>query len=142
MKIPATMLMLISLSLAACSRQTDAVQQGPRKVTVTTPQAKSVSIPARYACEIQSQRHITVHAVERGHLEAILVREGQMVEEGDVLCKVQSILHRARRDAEAAETELAQVQLNQMQKQRADKLVPQEEVAAAEARLARARAHL
>jgi membrane fusion protein (multidrug efflux system) len=134
--------MLILLSLSACSRQTDRVRQGARKVTVTTPQAKSVSIPERYACEIQSQRHITVHAVERGHLESIPVREGQTVEEGDVLFKVQSILHRAKRDAEAAETELARVQINQIQKHHADKLVPQEEVAAAEARLARARAHL
>jgi membrane fusion protein (multidrug efflux system) len=142
MKVTAAMLMLISLSLSACSQQTDAIRQGVHKITVTTPRAKSVAITERYTCEIKSQRYISVRAVERGHLEAIPVREGQAVQECDVLFKVQSILHQAKRDAEIAETKLAEVQLDQAQKQHEDKLVPQEEVAAAEARLAKARAHL
>src|SRR5262245_25582454 len=142
MKVPAVLLMLISLSLSACSRQTDVVGQQAHKVTVTTPRAKSVTIAERYTCEIKSQRHITINAVERGHLEAIAIREGQVVEEGDVMFKVQSTVHQAKRDAEAAETKLAQVQLNQAQQQHDNKLVSREEVAVAEARLARAQAHL
>ena len=142
MKLPAAMLMLIWLSLSACSRQTDVVRQGAHKVTVTTPHARSVKITERYVCQIQSQRHISVRAVERGHLEEIPVKEGQAVQEGDVLFKVQSILHQTKRDAEIAETKLAQVQVNDAHQQREDKLVTQEEVAVAEAMLARANARL
>jgi membrane fusion protein (multidrug efflux system) len=142
MKVSAAMLMLIWLSLSACSRQTNAVRPGAHKVTVTTPQAKSVTITERYVCQIQSQRHISVRAVERGHLEAIPIREGQAVHEGDVLFKVQSILHQAKRDAEIGETKLAQVQVDEAHRRHEDKLVPQEEVAVAEARLAKANARL
>jgi membrane fusion protein (multidrug efflux system) len=118
------------------------VRQGAHKVTVTTPHARNVTITERYVCQIQSHRHISVRAVERGHLEAISIREGQAVQEGDVLFKVQSILHQAKRDAEIAETKVAQLQVNEAQQQREDKLVPQEEVAVAEARLAKANARL
>src|SRR5262245_2264412 len=142
MKVRAAVLMLISLSLSACNRQTDVVRQGVHKVTVTTPQAKSVTISERYVCEIQSQHHITVHAVERGLLEEILVREGQAVQEGDVMFKVESTVHQAKRDAEVAETQLEQVQLNETRQQHENKLVPQEDVAVAEAKLAKAKAHL
>jgi membrane fusion protein (multidrug efflux system) len=142
MKVAVVLLILISLSLSACSRQTDVVGQEARKVTVTTPQAKSVTITERYACQIESQHHITVRAVERGHLEAIPAREGQVAQEGDVLFKVQTMVHQAKRDAEAAETKLAQVQRDQAQQQQENKLVSREEVAVAEARLARAQAHL
>src|SRR5262245_66589565 len=122
MKAPVALLMSISLILSACGRQTEEVRQEAHKVTVTTPRAKSVTITERYTCEIQSQRHISVRAVERGHLEAIAVTEGQVVQEGDVMFKVQSMLHQAKRDAEVAETKLAQVQLDQAHQQHENKL--------------------
>jgi membrane fusion protein (multidrug efflux system) len=142
MKVQVALLMLISLSLSSCSRQTNVARHEARQVTVTTPQAKSVTITERYVCEIQSQHHITVRAVERGHLEAILIKEGQVVQEGDVMFKVQSTVHQAKRDAQAAESKLAQVQLQQARQQQENKLVSEEEVAVAEARLITARAHL
>jgi membrane fusion protein (multidrug efflux system) len=143
MKVPASVLMLfIASTLSACTRPTEAVRRKAPEVTVTTPQAKTVAIAERYVCKIQSQHHVSIRAVERGRLEAILVSPGQAVQENDVLFKIQSRLHQAKRDAEAAETQLAQVQLDHARQQHEDKLIPQEEVAVAEARLARAQAHL
>jgi membrane fusion protein (multidrug efflux system) len=142
MKVPATLLIVIPLSLSACSRQTNVARPEAHRVTVTTPQAKNVTITERYVCQIHSQRHVIVRAAERGYLKAIAVREGQAVQDGDVLFKVESSIHQAKRDAKVAETEIAQVQLNYARQQHEDKLIPQEDVAVAEARLAKAKAHL
>src|SRR5262245_13705423 len=50
-----------------------------RKVVVTSPEAKAVTLTQQYVCQIHSQRHINVCALENGYLEEIAVKEGQAV---------------------------------------------------------------
>ena len=45
--------------------------------------AKDVIITQQYVCQIHSQRHIKVRALENGYLEAIPVKEGQEVKKGE-----------------------------------------------------------
>lgn len=142
MRVSATSLVLIALLLPACSRPPGALPREARRVTVAAPQVQNVTLTERFACGIQAQRQIAVRAVERGELEAVAVREGQEVQQGDVLFKVQSRLHQAKRDADAAERDLAQVQLDYARQRRQENLVTDEQVTVAETRLARAKAQL
>ena len=79
---------------------------------VTSPMAKDVTITQDYVCQIHSQRHIEICALEDGYLEAIPIKEGQAVKEGDLMFEVVPILYKARLDAEVAERDLAQLELN------------------------------
>lgn len=110
------------------------------KIVATSPQSKSVTLLQPYVCQIHSQRHIKVRALEMGYLEAIPVREGQQVKEGDLMFKVRPILYQSKLDAENAEARLAQLEFNYTKKLYEDKVVSQNEVALLEAKLAKANA--
>ena len=110
------------------------------KIVVTSPEAKDVIITQQYVCQIHSQRHIKVRALESGYLEEIPVKEGQAVKKGDLMFKVVPILYQAKLDAEMAEAKLAQLEFNNTKKLFEDKVVSQNEVALLEAKLAKAQA--
>ena len=110
------------------------------KIVVTSPEAKDVTITQQYVCQIHSQRHINVCALENGYLEEIPVKEGQAVKKGDVMFKVVPILYQAKLDAELAEAKLAQLEFNYTKKLSEQKVVSQNEVALLEAKLAKAKA--
>jgi membrane fusion protein (multidrug efflux system) len=84
--------------------------QEQSKLVVTSPQAQDVVITDRYVCQIHSQNHIDVCALESGYLQAILVREGQAVKKGDVMFKIMPVLYKAKLDAELAEARLAELE--------------------------------
>ena len=114
--------------------------QEAHKIVATSPQSKAVTLTQQYVCQIHSQRHIKVRALEMGYLEAIPVKEGQEVKEGDLLFKVIPILYQKKADAEKAEAKLAQLEFNYTKKLCEDKVVSQNEVALLEAKLAKAQA--
>jgi membrane fusion protein (multidrug efflux system) len=111
-----------------------------RKVVVTSPKAMSVTISQPYVCQIHSQRHINVCALDNGYLEAINIKEGQAVTKGDVMFKVVPILYQAKADAEVAEAKLAQLEFDYTKKLADQKVVSPNEVALLAAKLARAKA--
>ena len=82
---------------------------------VTSPQAKDVTITQQYVCQIHSQRHIEVRALEGGYLEEIPVKEGQAVKKGDLMFKIVPTLYKAKLDAEMAEAQLAQTGVQEHQ---------------------------
>ena len=125
--ILAIILALISLSLPACNMHEEEHHEA-HKIVATSPQSKAVTLTQQYVCQIHSQRHIKVRALEMGYLEAIPVKEGQQVKEGDLLFKVRPILYQAKLDAEKAEAKLAQLEFNYTKKLFEDKVVSQNEV--------------
>ena len=110
------------------------------KVVVTSPMAKDVVITQDYVCQIHSRKHIDVCALEDGYLEAIPIKEGQAVKEGDLLFQIVPILYKARLAAEVAERDLAQLELNNTKRLADKKGVSQNEVLLYEAKLAKAQA--
>ena len=110
------------------------------KITVATVESKAVTLTQRYVGQIHSHHHIDVRALQRGYLEAIPVKEGQQVKQGDTLFMVIPIIYQKKLDAENAEAKLAQLELNGVKKLSADKVVSQDEVALLEAKLAKAQA--
>lgn len=137
----AIILALSSLSLPACHMHKEgAAHHEHQKIVLTSPMLKDVTITQQYVCQIRSQRHIEVRALEEGYLEQIPVKEGQAVKKGDELFKVIPVLYKARLDAELAEAQLAQLELNNTKKLHEQKVVSIQEVALFEAKLAKAKA--
>ena len=114
--ILAIILALISLSLPACNMHRTEHHQEAHKIVVTNPESKAVTLTQPYVCQIHSQRHIEIRALETGYLEAITIKEGQQVKEGDLLFKVIPILYQKKADAEMAEAKLAQLEYNYTKK--------------------------
>lgn len=79
------------------------------QIVVSSPKARAVTLTQPYVCQIHSQRHIDVRALENGYLQEIAVKEGQAVKKGDLMFKVIPILYQARLEAEQAEADLAQL---------------------------------
>ena len=110
------------------------------KVVVTSPMAKNVVITQDYVCQIHSQRHIDLCALEDGYLEAIPIKEGQRVKAGDLLFQVVPILYKAELAAELAERDLARMELNFTQALADRQGVSQKEVQLYKAKLAKTQA--
>ncbi len=114
-RILTIILTLISLSLPACQTHEEQPHQEQHKIVVTSPKAKDVILTQQYVCQIHSQRHINVCALQNGYLEEILVKEGQAVKKGDLMFKILPTLYQARLDAEngRGRARAAGVQLHQ-----------------------------
>ena len=99
-------------------RQTAAERhdQEHRKIVLTSPKVMDVAITQQYVCQIHSQRHINVRALENGYLNEIKVKEGQAVKKGDLMFKIVPILNQAKLDAELAEVQIAQLEFNNTKK--------------------------
>ncbi|WZO97742.1 efflux RND transporter periplasmic adaptor subunit [Isosphaeraceae bacterium EP7] len=110
------------------------------KIVVTSPKAQDVTITQEFVCQIHSQRHINVRALESGYLESIMVKEGQAVKKGDLMFKIVPTLYQARLDAENAEAKLAQLELKYSKRLFDTKVVSQNDVLMYEAKLAKAQA--
>ena len=131
---------LIALCMPACNTHKEEHHHEAHKILATSPESKSVTVTQQYVCQIRSQRHIKVRVLERGYLEKVPIREGQMVKEGDLLFNVIPVLYQAKLDAENAEAKIAQLEFNYTKKLYEDRVVSQNEVALLDAKLAKARA--
>ena len=131
-------LAVIALALSSCAKHHEQHHEEAHKITATTPVSKDVTITQQYVCQIHSQKHIDVRALERGYLEAITVKEGQTVKADDVLFKVLPTLYKARYDAEVAEAEVARIELQNAKNLLEKKVVAPTEVALLQAKLQKA----
>lgn len=136
----AIVLALVALVLPGCAKHAEAHHEEAHKIVATSPQSKPVTITQEYVCQIRSQRHIKVRALETGYLEKIPIKEGQSVKADDVLFTVIPTLYQAKLDAEVAEAKLARLEFGYTQKLHHDKVVSQNEVLLVEAKLAKANA--
>jgi membrane fusion protein (multidrug efflux system) len=141
-RIPTIAAALICFSLSACNHEKAEHHHEAHKILATHPQSKAVTLTQEYVCQIHSQRHIQVRALEMGYLEAIKVKEGQRVHEGDLMFNVRPILYQSKLDAEKAEAELARLEYEYTKKLHEDKVVSAQEVALLSAKLAKAQAKM
>jgi membrane fusion protein, multidrug efflux system len=131
---------MISFSLPACSRDDEGHPPEHHKIVLTSPVERDVVITQRFVCQIHSQRHIEVRALQEGYLEAISVTEGQVVKQFDVMFKVVPALYKARWDAEVAEARFANVEFVNTEKLYEKNVVSSQELELYRARLAKAKA--
>ena len=86
--------------------------QENQTIVLTSPKAMDVTVTQQFVCQIRSQRHIDVCALDGGYLQDISVKEGQAVKKGEVMFRILPVLYKARLDAELAEARLAQLEYN------------------------------
>jgi membrane fusion protein (multidrug efflux system) len=116
------------------------IHEEERKIVVTSPKQKDVILTQQFVCQIHSRRHIEVRALESGYLEAIPVKEGQAVSQGDPLFKIVPTLFKAKLDTESAEAQQEQIEFDNTKKLCEQNVVSQQELALSQARLAKAQA--
>ncbi len=81
-------LLSLSLSLSECNSYGQKPRDEAGQITVTTVQAKDVTLTQKYVCQIHSHRHISVQALVEGTVGAIPILEGQPVKRGDLLFQI------------------------------------------------------
>lgn len=138
--IPTLVLAMSLLFLPACNTHKEEHHHEAHKIVATNPQSSAVTLTQQYVCQIHSQRHIEVKAMEMGYLEVIPVREGQSVNQGDLMFTVRPILYQSELDAENAEARLAQLEYNNTKALLDKKVVSPNEVLLLEAKLKKAQA--
>lgn len=146
MILAAISLALFTLTLPACDHLEEHVhaehQHGHHKVVVTSPVQRDVVSTQEYVCQIHSCRHIEVCSLEGGYLEAVPVKEGQVVTENQPLFQIVPTLFQAKLDSEKAEAELAQVEFDNTRRLFEKNVVAAPELALAKAKLSKAEAQV
>lgn len=135
--------MILSLScmvLSGCSAHREEEHHEAHKIKATSPLSRTVTITQNYVCQIHSQRHIELRALERGYLEKVTVNEGQQVKEGDALFTIVPVLYQTKLDAEKAEANVAEMEYKFSQTLQQKKVVSSNEVMLLQAKLAKAKA--
>jgi membrane fusion protein (multidrug efflux system) len=107
-RILVIILALTAFCVPACQQHEEEVHND-QEIVVTTPKVEDVTITESFVCQIRSQRHIEVCALEGGYLGKILINEGQAVKKGQVMFEIVPVLYKARLDAENAKAELAKL---------------------------------
>lgn len=138
-RIQTIILLFIFFSLSACNTYGQQPPGASPKITVATVQQKAVTVTQQYVAQIQSLQHIEVRAPAEGYLAATAIREGQTVKQGDLILQIESVLYKARLDAEQAERDAARLELNSA-KELVDKGGSQLDLKLHEAKLAKAQA--
>jgi len=136
----AIILATVCLLLPACNSHHEEHHHQAHKIVATSPQSKSVTLTKQYVCQIHSKRHIMVRALETGYLEAIPIKEGQQVKEGDLLFRVIPVIYQKKADAETAEANLVRLEYGYTKSLREKNVVSENEVSLAAAKLAKAEA--
>ena len=70
---------------------------------ITSPKAKDVIITESFVCQIRSQQHIDISALDDGYLKSIQIKEGQQVKKGEVMFETLPIVYQAEYEAVMAE---------------------------------------
>ncbi len=122
--------------------KTEEVHHEEHEIIVTSPMAKDVTITQEYVCQIHSQRHIEIRALDDGYLEAMSIKEGQAVKADSLMFQIRPVLYKAELAAEKAERDLAQLELSYSQQLASSNGISQNEVALYRAKLAKAQARM
>lgn len=103
-------LLTATIALPACHRsQAQPQKEEKPKIVVTTPVVKDVTLSDKYVCQIHSGRHIEVRSRVEGYLKDIKVKEGQYVEEGQVMFQINPVLYQAAYNNAKAEAKLTEI---------------------------------
>jgi membrane fusion protein (multidrug efflux system) len=136
-------LALLGLGLAGCSHghaEDGHHEEAHHPILVTSPAVMDVPTSRHFVCQIHSQRHIEVRALDEGYLQQIPVQEGQAVRQGQLLFKLLPTVYRARLDGDRAELHLAEINLRNTRRLAESGVVSDQELALARAERDRARA--
>lgn len=135
-----TLLLAGATMLAACKKEHAEAEAESFRLVASHPLRRDVNVVREYVCQVQANRHIDLRALERGYIERVAVNEGQLVNAGQLMFKIQPITYQAEFQRQSAEVTAARVEYENT-KQLADRnVVSPSELALAEAHYRKAQA--
>lgn len=143
-----SLLFLISVSaliiLSSCNNEhNESIHHNANvKFLVTSPQLKDTALIKEYVCQIKSQRHIELRALERGYLQNIYVDEGQLLKKGQKMFQILPSVYSAERHKALAELKFTEIEYKNTKLLADSNIVSQNELALAEAKYNQAKANL
>jgi membrane fusion protein, multidrug efflux system len=112
------------------------------KYLVTSPLQRDTTITKQYVAQIHAIQHIELRALEKGYLQKILVDEGQMVHQGQLMFQIMPLIYQAELQKTQAEAKYVGLEYKNT-KSLADKnVVSPNELALAEAKYEKAKAEV
>lgn len=138
---------LMSLSLCAlfaftsCNSHKEEKEEKV-KFLVTNPIKTDTLITKEYVSQVRSIQHIEIRALEKGYLQKIYVDEGQHVKKGQLMFQIMPLLYKAEMQKAQAEVNFVEIEYKNTKALADSKVVSQNELAMAKAKLDKAKAEL
>lgn len=133
---------LIVALLSGCNQSDTKPHEELLKLEATTPLREDTSVTKEYVCQIHAFRHIEVRALERGYLQTIFVDEGQLVHQGQPMFKIMPNIYQAELLKAQAEANTMNIEYLNTKGLADQKIVSQNELALAKAKLDKANAEV
>jgi membrane fusion protein (multidrug efflux system) len=109
---------------------------------VTSPLVKDTITYKDYVCQIKSQQHIELRALEKGYLEGIYVDEGKFIKKGQMMFKIMPLLYNAEMQKAQAEANYAEIEYKNTISLAEKNIVSKNELALVKAKFDKAKAEL
>lgn len=136
--------LLASIIPSSCHHQehVEHEEHEASKLIATRPLKKDTIVSREYVCQIRSRSNIEVRALERGYLEAIHVKEGQLLKEKEPMFKILPLVYQAELKRAEAEAQAAKVEYENTKRLADNKVVSETELAISKAKLEKAQAEV
>lgn len=112
------------------------------QLEVTAPVRMDTIALREFVCQIRSEQHIELRALERGYLQHIYVDEGQMVRKGQAMFQILPMLYEAELQKAQAEVNYADIEYQNTRQLADSNIVSRNELALIKAKLDKAKADL
>ncbi|MCA9613126.1 MAG: efflux RND transporter periplasmic adaptor subunit, partial [Myxococcales bacterium] len=129
--------LLAAIVSSGCGHQEAHAEEPEPRFEATSVVRQNTEVVREYVAQIRASQHIEVRALERGYLQDILIDEGQHVTRGTRLFQITPVFFRAEVDLASAERRAAEIEYQNTRMLREGNVVSQNELALAEAGLAR-----
>jgi len=130
---------LAAVTLSSCDHTEaahhEAEEEEESQLVLTKPIIRDTVISRDYVCQIRSCRNIEIRALERGYLEVVNVKEGQMVKEGDLMFSILPRVYSAAVKRTEAEAQVARVEYENTKRLLDTNVVSDKELTMAKAKL-------
>lgn len=108
----------------------------------TRPLKTTATLTEDFVCQIRAHQHIELRALERGYLEEVLIDEGQPVTKGQPMFAIMKLVYEAELNKAKAEAEAARIEFENTKSLESKKVVSEQELALAAAKLEQAKAEV
>lgn len=143
-KLAVASLAALCCVLGGCANSHHEEHEGHAQGTfsATSPLFCDTVVQRDYVCQIHSIQHIEIRALEKGYLQDVLVDEGQLLQEGQLMFRIKPVLYQAEVQEAKAEMEFAEIEYRNTKALADSNVVSPNELSMAKARLDKARAEL
>ncbi len=127
---------LAAMTLSSCDhKEAHHEEEAESQLVLTKPITRDTVISRDYVCQIHSCRNIEIRALERGYLEVVSVKEGQLVKEGDLMFSILPRVYSAAVKRTEAEAQVARVEYENTKRLLESNVVSDKELTMAKAKL-------